>query len=314
MNREHALFGRTMESIDANHIMSDLKRSRALSKKLSESQIFKDYENAFSAASGLPLAIRPIQSFQVAMQGKENQSPFCALMAKTSKSCVSCLEIQAQLEEEARLKPKSLSCFAGLCDTMVPIRVGEQIIAFLQTGQVLLEKPNEEGFSRITKKLIKWGMDSDLKRFEEAYYQSNVLSEEQYKGFVNLLETFAQHLALVGNSIAVSETRIEPDSVRKARNYIEENYDRPLSLKEASGVVNTSVRYFCKVFKNYTGITFVDYLTRLRIEKSKALLLNPHRRISEVAFEVGFESLTQFNRSFKKYAGMTPTSFREQSD
>ena len=76
--------------------------------------------------------------------------------------------------------------------------------------------------------------------------------------------------------------------------------------------VNTSVRYFCKVFKNYTGITFVEYLTRLRIEKSKSLLLNPHKRISEVAFEVGFESLTQFNRSFKKHTGMTPTEFRTQ--
>ncbi len=284
-----------------------------MSKKLSETRMFQDYEKAFSEASGLPLAIRPIQSFQIAMQGKRNQNPFCALMAKSSKSCVACLEIQSKLEEEARLEPKSLSCFAGLCDTMVPIRVGERIIAFLQTGQVLLENPNDAAFSEITKKLLKWSMESDLKKFEEAYFQSKVLTPEQYQGFVRMLETFAAHLALVGNSIAVSETKVEPDSVRKARSYIEENYDRPISLKEAAGVVNTSVRYFCKVFKNYTGITFVDYLTRLRIEKSKSLLLNPHRRISEVAFEVGFESLTQFNRSFKKYAGMTPTKYREQS-
>jgi AraC-like DNA-binding protein/ligand-binding sensor protein len=276
--------------------------------------MFKDYEKAFSDASGLPLAIRPIQSFQIAMQGKRNQNPFCSLMAKSSKSCVACLEIQSKLEEEARLEPKSLSCFAGLCDTMVPIRVGERIIAFLQTGQVLLEEPNEEAFSEITKKLLKWSMESDLKKIEEAYFQSKVLTPEQYQGFVRLLETFAGHLALIGNSIAVSETKVEPDSVRKARNYIEENYDRPISLKEAAGVVNTSVRYFCKVFKNYTGITFVDYLTRLRIEKSKSLLLNPHKRISEIAYEVGFESLTQFNRSFKKYAGMTPTKYRGQLD
>lgn len=292
--------------------MSDLKTSRAMSKKLSETRMFQDYEKAFSDASGLPLAIRPIQSFQIAMQGKRNQNPFCSLMAKSSKSCVACLEIQSKLEEDARLEPKSLSCFAGLCDTMVPIRVGERIIAFLQTGQVLLEKPNEEAFSQITKKLLKWSMDADLKKLEEAYFQTKVLTPEQYEGFVRMLETFAGHLALIGNSIAVSETKVEPDSVKKARSYIEENYDRPISLKEAASVVNTSVRYFCKVFKNYTGITFVDYLTRLRIEKSKSLLINPHRRISEVAFEVGFESLTQFNRSFKKYTGKTPTKYREE--
>ena len=302
-----------MELVDVNTETSDLKTSRSLSKKLSETQIYRDYEKAFSEASGLPLAIRPIQSFQMAMQGKRNQNPFCAIMAKTSKSCVTCLEIQSKLEQEARLKPKSLSCFAGLCDTMVPIRVGERIIAFLQTGQVLLEPPNQEGFTRITKKLLKWGMDSDLKRIEEAYFQSKVLSKEQYEGFIRMLETFSQHLSLVGNSIAISETKAEPKTVTKARRFIEENFDRPISLNEAAKVVNTSVRYFCKVFKTYTGITFVDYLTRLRIEKSKNLLLNPHRRVSEVAFEVGFESLTQFNRSFKKLTGMTPTKYREQS-
>ena len=155
-------------------------------------------------------------------------------------------------------------------------------------------------------------MQADLKRFEEAYFQTKILSEDQYQGFVRMLETFAHHLALIGNSILVSETRVEPESVQKARAFIDSNYDRPISLNEAAKAVNTSVRYFCKVFKNYTGITFVEYLTRLRIEKSKSLLLNPHKRISEVAFEVGFESLTQFNRSFKKHTGMTPTEFRTQ--
>ncbi len=302
-----------MELVETQDELSDLKTSRALAQKLSETRMFRDYEKAFSSASGLPMAIRPIQSFQIAMQGKEKQNPFCALMAKSNKSCVACLEIQAKLEREARLEPKSLSCFAGLCDTMIPIRVGERIIAFLQTGQVLLEDPSDEAFSRIAKKFLKWSMDTDLKRLEEAYFQTRVLTPEQYQGFVRMLETFAGHLALIGNSIAVSETKVEPEAIRKARAFIDENYDRPISLKEASAAVNTSVRYFCKVFKNYTGITFVEYLTRLRIEKSKSLLQNPHRRISEIAFEVGFESLTQFNRSFKKHVGMTPTRFREEA-
>ena len=104
---------------------------------------------------------------------------------------------------------------------MVPIRVGERIVAFLQTGQVLLEKPDQERFSRITKQLLKWGMNSDLKQIEEAYFQTKVLAEEQYKGFVSMLETFANHLSLIGNSILVSETKVEPDSVQKARNFIQ---------------------------------------------------------------------------------------------
>ena len=70
--------------------------------------------------------------------------------------------------------------------------------------------------------------------------------------------------------------------------------------------VNTSTFYFCKMFKKVTGINFTDYLSRVRIEKSKNLLLNPNLRVSEIAFEVGFQSLTHFNRVFKKILASRP--------
>ena len=71
-----------------------------------------------------------------------------------------------------------------------------------------------------------------------------------------------------------------------------------------------SASYFSEIFKKATGINFVEYVARLRVEKARNLLQNPDRRISEVAFEVGFQSLSQFNRAFKKHAGMTPTEAR----
>ncbi|NDA68040.1 MAG: AraC family transcriptional regulator, partial [Verrucomicrobia bacterium] len=64
------------------------------------------------------------------------------------------------------------------------------------------------------------------------------------------------------------------------------------------------------MFKKSTGINFTDYLSRIRIEKAKNLLLNPNLRISEIAYEVGFQSLTHFNRIFKKLAGQSPTLYR----
>jgi AraC-like DNA-binding protein len=66
------------------------------------------------------------------------------------------------------------------------------------------------------------------------------------------------------------------------------------------------------MFKQATGLTFTDYLARVRVEKVKNLLLNPHKRISEAAFEAGFQSLSQFNRVFKKIEGLSPSDFRDQ--
>ena len=71
-----------------------------------------------------------------------------------------------------------------------------------------------------------------------------------------------------------------------------------------------STFYFCKMFRKFTGVNFTEFLSRVRIEKARNLLLNPNLRISEIAYEVGFQSLTHFNRVFKKLLGQSPTEFR----
>jgi len=85
-----------------------------------------------------------------------------------------------------------------------------------------------------------------------------------------------------------------------------------MTLSQVAKAVNTSSFYFCKMFRKVTGINFTDYLSRLRIERAKNLLLNPNLRISEIAFEVGFQSLTHFNRVFKRILGQSPTDYRLQ--
>ena len=109
--------------------------------------------------------------------------------------------MQRQLEEEAKLQPKTLKCFAGLCETAIPVRVGQDLIAFLETGHVLLTKPSQTKFKRMARDLIKWGSEVDLKRAEEAYFNSRVLSEEQYQSMVRLATIFASHLALYGEQL-----------------------------------------------------------------------------------------------------------------
>jgi AraC-like DNA-binding protein len=98
----------------------------------------------------------------------------------------------------------------------------------------------------------------------------------------------------------------------RAKEYIRQNQAEELSLGMVAKAVNTSTFYFCKLFKKATGLNFTDYVSRVRIEKAKNLLLNPHLRVSEIAYEVGFQSLTHFNRVFKKIIGQSPTVYRSQ--
>ncbi len=288
------------------------QRSRALVTQIKRSQIFRDYEEAFRETTGLPLNLRPIEAFDLPHHGDPKENPFCALMAQTNQSCAACLQLQKKVEEQARLEPKTLKCFAGLCDSAVPVRVGENLVAFLQTGQILLHTPTKAQFARTTRQLVKWGTEVDLKRLEEAYFQTRVLTKKQYGSILRLLTIFAQHLSSLSNELSVKTAAAESPSVTKARIFIAAHQDEEISLGQVASAVNMSAFYFCKTFKKATGMTFTDYVARVRVEKVKNLLLNPHKRVSEAAYQAGFQSLSQFNRVFRRIVGEAPSAYRER--
>ena len=288
------------------------RHSRALVAQLKRSRIFRDYEQAFRETTGLPINLRPIEAFDLPHHGDPKESPFCTLMAQSNHSCAACLQLQKRVEEEARLAPKTLKCFAGLCDSAVPVRVGDNLVAFLQTGQILLHTPTKAEFAKTTRQLLKFGSEIDLKKLEEAFFQTRVITKKQYESILRLLTIFAQHLSTLSNQLIVQEATAESPQVAKARVFIADHQTEELSLGQVASAVNMSAFYFCKTFKKATGMTFTDYLARVRIEKVKNLLLNPHKRVSEAAYEAGFQSLSQFNRVFRRIAGESPTVYRER--
>ncbi len=108
----------------------------------------------------------------------------------------------------------------------------------------------------------------------------------------------------------ISNNRAEPVEIWKARKFIHEHADEELSLTEVGKVVNISANHLSEKFKEVAGINFVDYVARIRVAKTCDLLRNSNLRISEIAFAVGFQSLSQFNRGFKKLTRKSPTQFR----
>jgi len=104
--------------------------------------------------------------------------------------------------------------------------------------------------------------------------------------------------------------RAEPVEIWKARKFIHEHADEELSLTEVGKAVNISANHLSEKFKEVAGINFVDYVARIRVGKACDLLRNSNLRISEIAFAVGFQSLSQFNRVFKKLTRKSPTHFR----
>jgi AraC-like DNA-binding protein len=106
--------------------------------------------------------------------------------------------------------------------------------------------------------------------------------------------------------------RAEPVEIWKARKLIRDRSDGELSLREVAKAVNLSANYLSEKFKEVTGVNFVRYVGQTRTAKARDLLRNSNLRISEIAFAVGFQSLSQFNRVFKKLTRKSPTQFRAE--
>jgi AraC-like DNA-binding protein len=109
---------------------------------------------------------------------------------------------------------------------------------------------------------------------------------------------------------ARSRTRAEPVEVWKTRKFIEEHSGEELSLRRVAKAVNIHPNYLSERFKQVTGMNFVEYVARTRFTEACRLLHDGDLRISEIAFTAGFQSLSQFNRVFKRLSGKSPTQYR----
>ncbi len=296
-------------------VMNKRRASRSSDQEvmqhLSRSQIFKDYEGAFSEAMGLPLNIRGHDSWSPSHHGKEDHGSFASILARFNKARAACLRAQTDASREPDSTKRTVTWFAGLSESAVPVYVGDHILGFLETGEVMLKNPTKKHFDSITRQLRAWGYKADWKQLERAYFRSCVLSPARYRAMLRLLNIFAQHLSILSNQLVVRREKDESANMARARQFIEKHQAEPLSLGRVAQAANISRHYFCKMFKKATGMNFTDYLSRVRVEKSKTLLLNPNSRIGEAAFASGFQSMTNFNRAFRRIAGRSPTQFRE---
>jgi AraC-like DNA-binding protein len=129
---------------------------------------------------------------------------------------------------------------------------------------------------------------------------------------VQLLQFFANQLGPLANQILLREQSAEPEQITRARKFIEDQHREKLTLSLVARQAGMSTFHFCKKFKQATGVHFTHYVSCVRVEEAKKLFLNSNYRVCEVAYGVGFQSLTHFNRAFRTIAGESPRQYRQR--
>ena len=214
--------------------------NRALIEALVNSKIYQDYERAFTETTGLPVALQPVETWQLPHHGHRKENVFCELLAQKSRSCAACLQVQEKLCEKAALEATTVVCPVGLSDTAVPVRLGDRLIGFLHTGQVFRKTPTKSQFENAAKLTKDWGVEASRETLRRAYFSSKVVPAKQHESVVKLLTIFAQHLAMMSNQIFVQNENTEPPVIIRAREYIQEHQTEKLSLSQVAKAVNTS--------------------------------------------------------------------------
>ncbi|MEZ5324447.1 MAG: helix-turn-helix domain-containing protein [Verrucomicrobiales bacterium] len=286
----------------------------ALIEKLRSSSFFKVYQEGFQAATGLPLVLVAVgeSGFSVCHQGP-NHNRFCEALNSGDHPCAQCKMSQKCLMQEAGERTRTQKCFAGMNESAIPVRLGGHTVGHLKTGQVLSHKPTTEECVTLSENLKANGCSpATARELTELYAGSPVIDERSYAGMMTILSAFSLQLSAFMNRIVLEARSSEPETVRKAKAFIMDRIDEKLTLEAVAEEVSVSTFYLCKVFKQATGMTFTEFVNRQRIEMAKGELLKANRRITEIAYDVGYQSLSQFNRSFLKFVGESPTLYRRR--
>jgi AraC-like DNA-binding protein/ligand-binding sensor protein len=274
--------------------------------------IIQYYEDAFRKATGVALKVVPPGEPATRQSWGVYENPFCALAGGTATGCAACLEVQVRAQRSvARQRgPHQVVCFAGLTDVAVPVVLHGRHVATLMSGQVFRREANQRDFALVVK-MLGAGQDRGWEaNLRKAYFDTPVVTAERFEAIIQLLNVFAQFLADFAGRQVIASAASEPAAVAGAKQFVQEHVEEPITLAQVVAHVRVSRFYFCKLFKRATGMTLTDYITRVRLEKAKTLLVDPNLRISEIVYAAGFGSIPRFNSVFKHYLGMPPTEYR----
>ena len=130
--------------------------------------------------------------------------------------------------------------------------------------------------------------------------------EEKLTGLISEAIVNIKELSLE-NSVNENLQESQKSAIKK---YIKENYKRDISAGDVAGILGYSDVYFSKIFKQLFDDTFINYLTKVRIDKAKVLLKDVGFNIKEVGASVGYTDSNYFTKVFKRAVGMSPSEYR----
>ncbi len=206
-----------------------------------------------------------------------------------------------------------VTCDAGLNEAAVPVNISGIRAGFLVFGGTTAKIPDDPAIRRVQHLLQKSGVTVEPDRLREWLTAAPLVPKSVFEAYLRVANLAAKQIALAVTDQLADPVSEMPPAVAKACGFIRKSaLVDDINLAMVARHCGVSDGHFSRLFHRTTGLTFREYLTQVRIEHAKVLILGTAKTVTEIAFESGFQSLSQFHRAFRKAHGISPGKMRSQ--
>lgn len=255
-------------------------------------------------ATGFRMSLHDNDFHEIAAYPESRQA-FCALLHKDKSELALCKNCDKEAAKKAQSIKNSViyKCRYGLTEAISPLYNFGTLTGFLMMGQVADETLDESLCEKVLER-ISGNADSASLAVESVPRISRKMTET----YVRIMTLCARYLTL---SNAVSSKK--PSIGEGAKKYVSENFDKKISVKDVCRELGCSKSTLLSTFKRQYGETLGDYVTNLRLEEAKRLLIEGETSINEIAHKTGFYDQAYFSKVFSKKCACSPSEFRKKA-
>lgn len=235
-------------------------------------------------------------------------APICWRFKSSGDMAQRCVECRTKAIQKAMRTgvPFSGYCINGLKEYTHPIFVDGEVIGIIFIGNILSPGAGEKK-TRRRLELLGFSEEEDtlLETMERNF------TDEECGMYARLIESYIRLLMkeIPNSGNTASEKLLWRDIVT----FVDENDTGSLTMKELAEIFHYNQKYLGRQFKQVTGLSLNLYICRRKVERAMELLRTTDSCITEIASSVGFENISYFNRSFRRFAGVSPTMYRSKS-
>ncbi|MDO5136513.1 MAG: PocR ligand-binding domain-containing protein [Eubacteriales bacterium] len=249
------------------------------------------------------------ESFQELAAFPAQIAPFCQLIRTDPEGAKNCLRCDKEGCAAAARQNTAYTyrCHAGLTECIIPIHMGNIIIAYLFFGHVFSYPSHQEGWEQIKRCCGKYRLDMDA--LKDAVYEHPLVTEEYITSASHIMNIVASFLCLERMSIlAHKELPVQIDE------YLSQHFTEGLTIQQLCDHFQIGKTTLYEISTQNYGMGIASHLRRLRVDKAKQLLTGfPEMSVSQVAAQCGFDDYNYFITLFKRMTGVSPRKYRQNA-